>query len=153
MFSTESRLIYHKPPLSHMSLSLHIYIQYITLSGCEKHGVHSSETNYFVCGTSVNLCLLVHSRHKSSAHFSGQVIKYACPLSSFRLAQRTGRVESWMRKTEKTHLPTGRVHLNLFSCPGYCLAFSGKPQTVAGWNVCRVWSSRRQVQDNLFSCG
>ena len=41
--------------------------------GCEKHGVHSSETNYFVYGTSVSLCSK-HLGHNSCAHFSGQLI-------------------------------------------------------------------------------
>ena len=32
-------------------------------SGCEKDVVHLSETSYFVCGTSVSLCLLVWYKH------------------------------------------------------------------------------------------
>ena len=71
----------------------------------EEHSVHSSETSYFVCGTSVSSYLLVqrtskHLGHNSSAHFSGQVIKHACSFSSFQLAQRTSRVKSGTRETE-----------------------------------------------------
>ena len=40
------------------------------MSGCEKHGVHSSETSYFACGISVSK----YWGHNSSAYFSGQVI-------------------------------------------------------------------------------
>ena len=65
----------------------------------QKHGVLSSETSYFVCGTSVSSCLLVqrtskHLGHNSSAHFPGLAINHAYSFSSFQLAQRTSRVKA-----------------------------------------------------------
>ena len=69
-----------------------------------KNMVSTSKTSYFVCGTSVSLCLLIqrtskHLGHNSSAHFSGQVMQHACSFSSFQLAQRT---KSRTRKTRLT---------------------------------------------------
>ena len=83
----------------------------------EKRGVHSSETSYFVCGTSVSLCLVVqrtskHLGHNSSAHFSGQAILSV--LSSLP----KGQVELKVGQgKQKTLLPTGQQHLNLFLLP------------------------------------
>ena len=101
------------------------------LAGCKAHGVHLSKTSYFVCGTSVSLCLLIqrtskHLGHNSSAYFCGQAIKHACSFSSFQLAQRTSRVKFGHGK-QKTHLPTGQVHLNLslaLPCPALLMQFT-----------------------------
>ena len=89
-----------------------------TTKQTEEHSVHSSETSYFVCGTSVSSYLLIqrtskHLGHYSCAHFSGQVIKHACSFGSFQLAQRTSRVKSWTRKTEDSlaHWTSHKTHL------------------------------------------
>ena len=57
---------------------------------CEKQGVHSSETRYFVYGTSVSSCLLV-----LWARIFGQAIQHTCSFSSFQLAQRTRGSQSF----------------------------------------------------------
>ena len=89
-------------------------------TGCEKHGVHSSEASYFVCGTSVSSCLLIrrtsnHLGHNSSAHFSGQAINRASSFSSFQLTQRT----SIQLKVGHGILicPLDKCILIFFSCP------------------------------------
>ena len=107
------------------SAEFEISCRYCIYIGCENHGVHSSKTGYFVCGTSVSLCLLVqrtnkHSRHNSStyAHFSGQARKHTCSFSPFQLSQRTSRVKSWTRKTEDS-LDHWTSASQSFSCPVY----------------------------------
>ena len=59
-------------------------------AGPVKYGVYSSETSYFVCGTSASSRFLWTSK-------SGQAMQHACSFSSLQFAQRTSRVKSWTR--------------------------------------------------------
>ena len=83
----------------------------------KKNGVHSSERSYLICGTSVSLCLVIqrtdeHLGHHSSAHFSGQaILSVLSSLPNWQVELKVGH------EKEKTLLPTGQVHLNLYLLP------------------------------------
>ena len=105
---TESKGIY---PFKHQQQTSPFNLWPAT--GCEKHGVHSSETNYFVCGTSVSLCSLIqrtskHLEHNFSAHFCGQAINHACSFSSFQLNSVLGFNEIDHQKTDTKRRITKR---------------------------------------------
>ena len=123
------------------AVTLNFLLELFGKAGCKKHGIHLSETNYFVCGMCMSWCLLIqrtskHLGHNSSAHFSGQAINHACSFGSFQLAQRTSRVKSWTRKTEDSFAHwTSASHL-FFSCPvKFILNFSMGWQIPFGQNI------------------
>ena len=133
----------------HFEIKIFLHI----LSGCEKHGVHSSKTSYFVCGTSVSLCLLIqrtskHLGHNSSAHFSGQAINHACSFSSFQLAQRTSRVKSWTRKTEDSLAHWTSASQSFF----LALIVSHLNHIISSclWIYCPFYSSKCKLENHLF---
>ena len=105
---TESKGIY---PFKHQQQTSPFNLWPAT--GCEKHGVHSSKTSYFVCGTSVSLCSLIqrtskHLEHNFSAHFCGQAINHACSFSSFQLNSVLGFNEIDHQKTDTKRRITKR---------------------------------------------
>ena len=79
---------------------------------------------------------------KQKTHLpAGLAIKHACSFSSFQLTQRT--VELKLGQCKQTHLPSGHVHLNLFSYPKWksikypFLSFF-PPSTIAFLLSCKV---------------
>ena len=73
-------------------------------------GVHLSKTSYFVCGTSVSLCLLVQRISPLHIFLDKQYFQFC-------LAQKGQEELKVGQGKENTVLPTGQVHLNLLLLP------------------------------------
>ena len=105
-----------------------------TVSTCP--GVHLSKTSYFVCGTSVSLCLLVQRIIPLHIFLDKQYFQ-------FYLAQKGQEELKVGQGKENTVLPTGQVHLNLLLLPPW-LSLDNNTST---WEV---GDHIREVLDELL---